>query len=160
MDSEAFSFWNYYIMNYSNHRGIHKSRLFFPVHYSSRVFRNNLYLKSDHYLKLKEKLSENRDDFYYHFNIYDIVNHLNKKYDSIFLSNIIEYEKDTDKFCDLIQSFYEKYLNHGGRLYSGYFYGEDPHSFLDSFPCIEKMVVDSARGISNQKDFVYVLKKN
>lgn len=160
LGSEAFSFWSYYIMNYSIHRGIHKSRLFFPVHYSSRVFRNNLYLNRDNYLSLKEKLYETRDDSYYHSSIYDLEKYLNSKYDSIFLSNIIGYQKNTEKYCDLIRSLYSNYLKDGGRIYYGYFYGETPLTYLDFFSYTEKMEVDSAKGLSNQKDYVYVLKKN
>ena len=159
LDNDSFSFWDYYTKNYSRNRGIYKSRLFFPVHYSSRVFRNNLYLNSDKYLKLKEKLYETREDSYYHSDIYDLENHLTKKYDSIFLSNIIGYQKNAEKYCDFIRSLYINYLKDGGRIYYGYFYGNPSLKYLDFFPNTTIIDIDSSKGIKNQKDYVYVLKK-
>ena len=160
LDIESLSFWNYYIGNYGINRGVQRSRLFIHSVLISRVKYNNIYLDNNNYNALRSKLLKEKNEEFIHSDIYMLPNRLHKKYDFIFLSNIINYQKDRDKFSYFLESLYNNYLNDKGSIYYGYFYDNVPKKWDGFIPGTITMDVDSAKGIPDNRDYVYILKKS
>ena len=161
LDYESLSFWNYYMREYvSNDRGFHRSRLFLSSFLSYRVFLNNIYLKNENYSSLQRDLLNHREEYCYHSDIYLLPNKLKQQYDSIYLSNISNYQKDINRYYYLVLTLYHDFLKKNGKLYYGYFYGEIPKKMKEALPNTQKIIINNAKGIENHHDYVYILKKN
>ena len=146
--------------HYVIHHGLQRSRLFISSMYSYRVLMNNVYLKNENYVSLQRKLQDYRDEESIHSDIYDLPSKLNKQYDSIYLSNIINYQKDKDKYYQLILTLYQEFLKENGSIYYGYFYGDVPKELKEGLPNTNKLKIGNAKGLDNHYDYVYQLKKN
>ncbi len=158
LDYDSLSFWNYYMKNYVT-GGFHRSYLFLACYLSSRVFINNIYLMNDNYLSLQKKLLSHSNERCYHSDIYDLPNRLDKEYDSIYLSNIFDYQKDKMKYMDLVSTLYQNHLKKNGKIYYSYSYGKHLNS-LDILPNSSEIEIENAKGILDYRDYVYILKKN
>ena len=121
---------------------------FDDIIYLSGDFRNNLYYERKIYEDLKEKL-KNVNINYFDSDISDIKKHINKTYDVIFLSNILEYvipsntKVSVDRYNELIKTL-DSILNIGGILY-GYIFSDDNNYKLylqdkEKFACQENVI--------------------
>lgn len=62
--------------------------------------------------------------------LYSLPDKLDRKYDVIYLSNILEYEKDFDRYFDIVRRLKNSYLNEGGELFYNYLWGKSPEEDL------------------------------
>ena len=160
LDMDSLAFWDYYMLHYINNDGFHRSRLFLATFFSYRVYINNHYLQNNNYQVLKQSLSRHHDEDFYHTDIYDLPNILTRQYDSIYLSNISNYQTDYFKFLNLVITLYNDFLKKNGKIYYGYFYGAVHKKTEGAFPNSIRLQIDNAKGIKDHHDYVYVLKKN
>ena len=135
---------------------------FDDIIYLTGDFRNNLYYERKIYEELKEKL-KNVNINYFDSDISNIKKHINKNYDAIFLSNIIEYvlpsntKVSIDRYNKLIETL-DSILNIGGILY-GYIFSDDNNYKLylqdkGKFVCQENVIKNE-----NQTEKLFTLTK-
>ena len=61
---------------------------------------------------------------HYHSDLYSLPGVLDKKYDAIYLSNILEYQKDFTKYFEIIRELKKNHLNEGGEIFYNYLWGK------------------------------------
>lgn len=132
LDANSYLFWSNYIKYFTYNTGIQGSFLFYPRCGGGDYLKRNEYLTNEGYELLQERIID-KDEDYYFGDIYDVANSINKKYDSIYLSNICTYQEDLRRYRDLIISLRDNNLNDNGEIYYAYFYGNndgDKHYYL------------------------------
>ena len=125
---------------------LYASSLFFPNSYSKNTYIEcNDYLKNENnYKALQEKLQTFEYKFYWVDIFNDLTNIPNKKYDIIYLSNILDRLREKDKLSDVrkikeIIKNLKKYLVPNGLLGVCYLY-----CYLDDY-----WTIDTSRQICN-----------
>lgn len=89
---------------------------------SKIIIESSIYLTVENYNYLKELLNEEKTNInFIHANVFDLPLILKKKYDSIFLSNISDYN-NSKRFIWLVNELRD-FLNDNGLLYFAYLYG-------------------------------------
>lgn len=83
---------------------------------------NNNYATLERIPILKERL-KSLVHKHYVCDIYTIISTIKEKYDVIYLSNILEYQKNFDIYFDTIRTLIANNLNEGGELYYNYIWG-------------------------------------
>ena len=158
LDMNSLKFWDYYINKFTRHTGIQDTNMFHYRTCGDDYLTSNIYMRDYGYQLLKDNINKHRNELLYPVDIDELPSVLDKKYDSIYLSNIIFYQKDKDKFKDLVLEL-SKYLNKDGELYYGYFY-HDLDKGIDYY--LSKIPETDTINISrrnNKTDKVLVLKK-
>lgn len=127
-DEDAKVFWSTLFRRYRGF-GLHGSSLFFPNRYSKNTYiESNDYLRNeDNYKNLQEKLLTFEYKFYWVDIFSDLSNLLDKRYDIIYLSNILDRLREKDKISNVrrIKEIIEnlkKYLVPNGILSVCYLY--------------------------------------
>ena len=140
-------------------------------------FINNNYFDLD-VLKFLKKNLKYLDNNHFCTNVYGLLNHIDKKYDYIFLSNISQNVKNVDDFLHLIMSL-RLHLNDNGAIYYAYLYEKETddviegiksinNSFNEKFECenyrdiidnTEVLSFNSAEFPDTNKDSVLILRK-
>ncbi len=128
LDANSYVFWSNYIKYFTFNNGIQATFLFYPRTAGGDYIKRNYYLTNEGYDSLKEKIIGKNEDYFYG-DIYDVSKLLNKKYDSIYLSNICNYQEDMNKYRNLILQLKNNNLNDNGELYYAYYYGRKDEDF-------------------------------
>ena len=160
LDINTYNFWSNYIKYFTFNNGIQASFLFYPRTGGGDYIKRNIYLTDDGYNNLKENINNKKED-YYNGDIYSLVNKLDKKYDTIYLSNICSYQSDLNKYIELILKLRDNNLLDNGEIYYGYFYrnkGFGLNYYPDKIANTEIIEVDGVFREANDK--VMKLKKN
>lgn len=137
---------------------------------------NNNYFDENTFYSIKKRIRKVEMN-HYSCNIYQAPNFFNTTYDRIYLSNISEYQLDTNRFLRYI-NYLKCFLSDEGKIYYAYLYNTyitDPalalceinkvfHNYFEPekyFDIIESTEVINVRGADNvkKKDSVLVLKK-
>ena len=137
---------------------------------------NNNYFDENTFYSIKKRIRKVEMN-HYSCNIYQAPNFFNTTYDRIYLSNISEYQLDTNRFLRYI-NYLKCFLSDEGKIYYAYLYNTyitDPALALCEinkvfknyfepekyFDIIESTEVINVRGADNvkKKDSVLVLKK-
>ena len=123
LSKESLYFWNY-LFDTFKYRFI-RQRLFTDDEYSFKYIKKfNNYLNEQNYKLLKEKIINFNPDFITS-NLISLPKHLNKTYDTIYLSNIShyleEYNFSLNQFRKNILELLN-YLNTNGTIYIAYLY--------------------------------------
>lgn len=143
------NFWNWYINNIVNGKGIQSSNMFYP---RNGIYTNkNLYMNDKGYNTLKSNIKRLDDYDTYCSDINDL--YLDKKYDRIYLSNLCEYQVDLDKFINTVKRLYNDNLNDDGILYYAYInYIDRPliNNLLNNFKDTEVLNIDGAFRSTNK----------
>ncbi len=158
LDMNSLRFWDYYINKYTKNTGIQDTNMFHYRTYGEDYLTSNIYMRDEGYSILQEEINKHNHEKLYAESVYSLPNVLNKTYDSIYLSNIITYQKDKDKFKDLVLDL-SNFLNKDGELYYGYFYHDLDKGidyYLSEIP--ETDTIEISRR-NNKTDRVLVLKK-
>lgn len=171
LDDETLKFFNYLykLSEYNGNFLYFATSIFYKDQSEPYVYyRCSEYLEEDKYYRLQRILAARKfDSKFICSDINVLANKLSCKYDSIFLSNIQDYQ-DMKKYMKTIKRLIS-YLNNNGRLYYAYLYNnhisnydkilnssiENPNCFSISFPSV---YADSCN--ENIKDKVYVYSKN
>ncbi len=150
---------------------VRNSTLFFKDVINSEIFYSNNYMNEDNYYKLK-KIIDNYNLKFYNCNLKDLPKLLNNKYDTIYLSNLINYlyfifnEPLLYNFRNFITNDLNNYLNQNGKIFVAYlyscfnikqvFYDEDSNLFNNDDFYIESIPSILFEG----KDKMLIYKKN
>lgn len=150
---------------------VRNSTLFFKDVINSEIFYSNNYMNEDNYYILK-KVVNNYNLKFYNCNLNDLPKLLNNKYDTIYLSNLINYlyfifdEPLLYNFKNFITNDLNKYLNRNGKIFVAYlyscfniketFYDEDSNLFNNDDFYIESIPSILFEG----KDKMLIYKKN
>ena len=137
---------------------------------------NNNYFDENTFYSIKKRIRKVEMN-HYSCNIYQAPNFFNTTYDRIYLSNISEYQLDTNRFLRYI-NYLKCFLSDEGKIYYAYLYNTyitDPALALceinkvfksyfepeEYFDIIESTEIINVRGADNvkKKDSVLVLKK-
>ena len=159
LDASSYLFWSYYVNKITPNTGIQDSYLFYPRNGGGDYIKRNIYLTNDGYNLLQEKIIDKHEDYYWG-NIYTIANRLDKKYDSIYLSNICDYQEDLREYRDLIIKLRDNNLKDNGELYYAYYYGKKDLEVHFYYNEIDNSEIIEFDGIDHKtKDKVLRLKK-
>ena len=161
LDNEALKFWDYYIRYFTCYTGIQDSEFFYPRVHGDDYIRRNVYMSNDGYAILQDNISKHYNEEYYTTDIYRLPSLLNKKYDSIYLSNISNYQENTEKFKDLVIKLGD-YLHDGGELYYAYIYqglGKNIDYYTSEIEGTEVLEIPGIYQKGKEIDRVLVLKK-
>ncbi len=159
LDVSSYLFWSYYIDRITPNSGIQDSYLFYPRNGGKDYINRNIYLTNDGYNLLQTNIINKHEDYYWG-DIYAIANHLDKKYDSIYLSNICDYQDNLKNYRDLIIKLRDNNLNDNGEIYYAYYYDKkdlEKHYYYNEISNTEIIEFD---GIDdNSRDKVLKLTK-
>lgn len=161
LDTDTYRFWNFYVQFYAYQGGFLSTSLFYPQINKDDYPRRNYYLDKENYLKLQNTLLDRPNEEFYHADLYQLPSLLNKKYDAIFLSNIVSYQKNKKSFLNLLNEL-SNWLNDGGSLYYGYYYrsqGSGIPYYQSHLENTEFLSIPSVYKNGADKDKVLVLKK-
>ena len=92
-------------------------------------------------------------------NLYSITSYIKDKYDVIYLSNILEYEKDFNKYFDIIRRLKEFYLNEGGEIYYNYLWAKSEDEDIRSCFWYSPNKYITYEDIQANKDIINTTKK-
>lgn len=161
LQPETREFWEWYYSYFMFGRtSIFQTNLFHEVFAIVTYEDFNYYFNEEAYNKLKERLASAPKTTRYFSDIYFLTNVVKKQYDAIYLSNIINYQKDYLRFKKAVLEIYSKLLKKNGTLYYGYFYCGDhimQELYLRGIPETDTKRVASAKGFG--KDDIFVLRK-
>ena len=158
LDMNSTKFWDYYINKFTSNTGIQNSSLFHLRTHGEQYLASNIYMRDYGYQLLKDNINKHRNELLYPADIYELPSVLDKKYDSIYLSNIIFYQKDIKKYRDLIIEL-STFLNNNGELYYGYYYDDNDNNLDYYYKEIPNTDIIEISKSNNKKDKVLVLKK-
>lgn len=161
---DAKIFWDILFI-YKEGYKLKTSPLFFKDVIKSEIIRYNLYLEEEKFYKLKNIIN-NYDPKFYNCNIIDLPNISKKLYDTIYLSNIINYSGyyfDAPiiiNYKNFIENKLSKMLKNNGLIFLAYLYSNysinDKEYFNESHFEIKNIAPISYEG----KDKLYVYKKD
>lgn len=160
LDSESIDFWSEYIKYFVFQTGIQGTPMFYPRHHGSDYLIMNNYMQKGKYDELRNKLHNTFTGEEFHKDIEDL--YINKKYDKIFLSNVINYKPLNSHSIKMIKRLIDYNLKNNGEIYYGYFYyghQTDMEYYLDKFPLSQIIEIDSTL-FKGEKDHVLVYKKD
>lgn len=161
LNPETKEFWEWYYLYFMHGRkSIFQTNLFHEVFTIPTYEDFNYYFNQEAYNKLRERLNSSPAGERYFTDIHSLTTVVDKKYDAIYLSNIINYQKDTYKFTKTILEIYSKLLKEHGTLYYGYFYAGHhipEEIYLRSISATDIISVPSTKGFG--KDDILVLRK-
>ncbi len=125
LNDEATIYWNY-LYELAKHQGysIYESDIIADYHdHYEEVIEANAYFKEEEFLILKKKLKEIPDISFTHADVNELPFLLHENYNSMFLSNIGTYQKNTT-FMKTVRKL-SKHLKENGEIYFAYIY-ENP----------------------------------
>ena len=161
LSEETREFWDWYHKYFMYGRAsIFNTNLFYSLLPLSTYDRCNNYFNQQDFMILKESLYDAVAGDIYNCDVNNLPKQLRREYDRIYLSNIINYQRDIDKFKKTIAELYKYSLKPGGALYYGYFYEGHKGSesiYLEDFQDTEVINVPDANGKGT--DDVLVLRK-
>lgn len=163
LNEETECYWDY-LYKLTKHQGysIYESDIIADYHdHIEEVLEANTYLREEEFLTLKRKLKEIPDISFTHTDVKELPFLLHENYDSMFLSNIGTYQKNT-VFMKTVRKL-SKHLKENGEIYFAYIY-ENPGE-KDLF--YKKLLRSSHFRVENinskieesQKHKVYIYKK-
>lgn len=166
LDFKTREVWNY-IYKLANYNGlnVYFSNLFIkPYMISNVICENEIYLDEKKYIELQNKLNKLKNFNFYHSDIENLYQCLDKKYDKIFLSNIQDY-KDSLLYIKALLKL-EPYLNDNGSIYFAYMYDYNSKrnvfdKLLENKGFSSKIItgMDSYYYTYSSKDKVYIYTK-
>ena len=158
LNMNSLKFWDYYVNNLSRYGGIQSTRLFHLRTNGDEYLNSNFYMSDNGFELLKNNIFNHKNEEVYAVDIYSLTSLLNKKYDSIYLSNIVSYQKNKERFKNLVLDLFN-YLNNDGELFYGYFYDNKNNNinyYLSELP--ESKIIKIPK-LDNSVDKMLVLKK-
>ena len=161
LKKESRDFWEWYYLYFMQGRkSIYSTNLYYECYPASDYESLNHYFNQEAYERLKSKLLSAPITKRYYMDISFLPSSINRQYDAIYLSSIINYHKDLLRFKKIILEIYSKLLKENGSLYYGYFYAGHhglEEMYLRYLPASEIIKVSSANGFG--KDDILVLRK-
>lgn len=161
LDTETYRFWNFYVQFYGYQNGFLSTFLFLPQLEKDDYSRRNYYFDENYYKILQKTLCNRDHEEFYHTDLYQLPNLLEKKYDAIFLSNISNYQKDYSFFANFVVEL-SNWLKDDGSLYYAYNYcsqGSDISYYLTHVENTEVVTIPSLYQNGALEDKILVLKK-
>lgn len=161
LTDEVATYWNYLYKLTKNHGySIYESDIISDYHHhTEEVLASNKYFKEEEFLKLKKILANIPDISFIHTDINELPFLLQRKYDSMFLSNIGTYQNNTT-FIKTVRRL-AKHLNDDGKIYFAYLYGDVSekaqfyHKLLHSSHYKIKSISTAVESCQNHKVYIY-----
>ncbi len=112
-EEDSISFWKYYLKQNFTDDFLYSSVLFFPYYARRVIYEPNLE-------ELSYKISASGEINFSQMNICNSIG-VTKKYDTIFLSNILDYNRKKDGVLEIVSDNLYRLLNDGGRVILSHF---------------------------------------
>lgn len=161
LNPETKEFWDWYFHYFIyTQKSMFKTSLFYSMDDIKRNERINHYLDEGKFKRLKNHLLSKEESKDYTLDVNELPQALERQYDVIYLSNIINYQRNLYTFKETILTLYHNFLKEHGSIYYGYYYADyerEKEPYLDEMPNSEVLSIPSMTGAKTDK--ILVLRK-